>query len=129
MMFGWYRDGICEKYDRYLPDDYRLRLIEARENEASMLTGRQGMILIQGCFNGQLTNEIYSLLIVFLNLYSVKCFINGCVLFAMLDGPAVVRVNIFVRSISKIDDVTMVSVNAPETKFFIQILGVRYYYR
>lgn len=25
------------------------------------------------------------------------------------DGPAVVRVNIFVRSISKIDDVTMVS--------------------
>lgn len=26
-----------------------------------------------------------------------------------LDGPAVVRVNIFVRSISKIDDVTMVS--------------------
>lgn len=31
------------------------------------------------------------------------------VLFAMLDGPAVVRVNIFVRSISKIDDVTMVS--------------------
>jgi len=27
----------------------------------------------------------------------------------MLDGPAVVRVNIFVRSISKIDDVTMVS--------------------
>lgn len=31
------------------------------------------------------------------------------ILFAMLDGPAVVRVNIFVRSISKIDDVTMVS--------------------
>lgn len=27
----------------------------------------------------------------------------------MLDGPAIVRVNIFVRSISKIDDVTMVS--------------------
>lgn len=26
-----------------------------------------------------------------------------------VDGPAVVRVNIFVRSISKIDDVTMVS--------------------
>lgn len=29
---------------------------------------------------------------------------------AHTDGPAVVRVNIFVRSISKIDDVTMVSV-------------------
>lgn len=27
------------------------------------------------------------------------------------DGPAVVRVNIFVRSISKIDDVTMVSLS------------------
>lgn len=27
----------------------------------------------------------------------------------MPDGPAIVRVNIFVRSISKIDDVTMVS--------------------
>lgn len=31
-----------------------------------------------------------------------------------LDGPAVVRVNIFVRSISKIDDVTMVS--APQNQ-------------
>lgn len=27
----------------------------------------------------------------------------------LIDGPAIVRVNIFVRSISKIDDVTMVS--------------------
>lgn len=42
-------------------------------------------------------------------LILVLRLINLCILFAMLDGPAVVRINIFVRSISKIDDVTMVS--------------------
>jgi hypothetical protein len=36
----------------------------------------------------------------------------------MLDGPAVVNVNIFVRSISKIDDVVMVSELRSETDEF-----------
>lgn len=36
------------------------------------------------------------------------------------DGPAVVRVNIFVRSISKIDDVTMVSVREFETSHIFE---------
>lgn len=34
----------------------------------------------------------------------------------MLDGPAYVQVNIFVRSISKIDDVTMVSLKKKVNK-------------
>lgn len=47
--------------------------------------------------------------------------INLCVLFLpLLDGPTYVHVNIFVRSISKIDDVTMVSFFSKTKKKVLQ---------
>ena len=41
--------------------------------------------------------------------FTVEChFFNPGLLFKFSDGPALVRVNIYVRSVSRIDDVQMV---------------------
>lgn len=50
------------------------------------------------------SSEIFQYFLFFLPLNITKTFF-----ILALDGPAVVSVNIFVRSISKIDDVVMVS--------------------